>query len=624
MAASFVIGCGQTIPASPCTRDKGSFWAGPIACYADKEGLESARYGDWLIQTDDLRVVLRAGASALTQTNPAGGGIVDIAGTVSADLIYEMLPVTTENNWRETSFSATENGVVIKGTANGSLEETTLSIEGDSIVFTPPVDWRLTPKPDSQFFIDTLTHGDSALVIQAEDVDDLNGQLHLKGLKALKTSTLENRYDGEMISILAEGQWLVFGDDEGAIGRLPIINGHVEGRISTNATQWRIEALPCQAGEWKGLSEQPDLGNCTKMILKGIDQDGSGLPFSVHDGESRQIIPIGGGQIQFKTETQTLIANAGPGYEQRTFSPTSDMRTLEFQRAVPNRLLLIADSWAHPDIDTRQSPQTAAESATAMGGQIILLRSRGGAMQNGVDLDEKWGFNSQVWQGAQDKSSGQWTTAWPWTGNATKNPLMDLDPIKSLLHAKGERRISMVSAEWMENAPPPHLLPTIPDLMWIDGATEIDSYIHALEAGMSTGPLGPRNWLLGVEWTENSSAEKMAALYDQNLCAGNGPFINLTIDDVGPGGLIRSNGDEFNAVIKVAAPHYMGLRSVEIIGPEGEISAHYEIQGSSESHSLVLPRAAWYIAKASGGATPFGSDENAWAITAPIWITEED
>ena len=45
---------------------------------------------------------------------------------------------------------------------------------------------------------------------------------------------------------------------------------------------------------------------------------------------------------------------------------------------------------------------------------------------------------------------------------------------------------------------------------------------------MSTGPLGPRNWLLNLNEDERSDAELKAALYDQNICVGNGPYFETT------------------------------------------------------------------------------------------------
>ena len=68
----------------------------------------------------------------------------------------------------------------------------------------------------------------------------------------------------------------------------------------------------------------------------------------------------------------------------------------------------------------------------------------------------------------------------------------------------------------------------------------------------------------------------------------------------------------------------MGLRTVEIIGPTGEILAEYEVQSSPEIRNLELPRAAWYIARAGGSAKPMNSTENAWAVTAPIWTMAGD
>ena len=184
--------------------------------------------------------------------------------------------------------------------------------------------------------------------------------------------------------------------------------------------------------------------------------------------------------------------------------------------------------------------------------------------------------------------------------------------------------MAMVSASWIANAPAPYLLAAIPDLMWLESSDDVSTYVNALDRGMPIGPLGSYTWFVDQDITDLSTAEKRAALYEQGFSTGNGPYVDMRINTVGPGGLIESDEASFTADITVAGQQSMALRTLSIIGPNNVVFRELEIQESPAHYTIALPHQNWYAALVKGTLNPPFSQHKSWAITAPIWIRRSD
>ncbi|MFC0529045.1 CehA/McbA family metallohydrolase [Phytohabitans kaempferiae] len=135
----------------------------------------------------------------------------------------------------------------------------------------------------------------------------------------------------------------------------------------------------------------------------------------------------------------------------------------------------------------------------------------------------------------------------------------------------------------------------------------------------------PPGWFRA--YAEIGTEQPTSRRWQQAASAGrtfvtNGPWLELTVNDVGIGGCVEAGpGARLQAKAEVSGA---GLEELLIVGPDGPL-ARSEIvsdDGASLSVELAVESPTWLAATAHGGkrATLYGDQPSVFAHTSPVWV----
>ncbi|MEC9390952.1 MAG: hypothetical protein VX944_12840, partial [Myxococcota bacterium] len=119
-----------------------------IVCGAEIPSGGEAKIGDWLLQTERIRVTVRNQPNRLTQLTGGGGTIVDIAIHGESDDIIELLP-TLPGEWPDDVTIEAHDGVIRLRATDDPTRTWSYTLEGDTgaIVATGVTGFTLVPNP---------------------------------------------------------------------------------------------------------------------------------------------------------------------------------------------------------------------------------------------------------------------------------------------------------------------------------------------------------------------------------------------------------------------------------------------------------------------------------------------
>lgn len=589
--------------------------------------------GDWLLENNHLKVVVRDVGTSLSRLDGTGGGIIDIA-LINMDTATEdNRPITLGDGLLEAiptqegeilsirhiaSFSEPERTGLTFTDSEGKTIEMWLKPNTPTLFFDGDTDWLWRPKIGAEVYGRQI-HPNQALPrwtgisqFNADTMTDLGGDILVEDLNSIQI--FETPYEAASELSLSEdllpneAQWVDHFTNDTWVGRIWLENRETIV-LPNDTTSIRVGAEGCASSglisttDFEEPIELRDCGSIGIRLSKAAANIGGILTY---DSESVYIPATGLIHPLLETSTAPILWS-GLQREPITFNTW----TSEYLTTHPRLNLDVIEAFEHAGatlyIRTDAPPNTSSRNFDS-----IFWESQGlGATHTlfaGQDvippLDEDWWFESRLPLGNTQLGllSDNSVLSWPWTPKNTqafgafdshKIPIVDL-----VVQATNQERFSAVDNDLYTS-----LTDTLwddPDFIWLPSPT-IDTLRDQCDFRQSL-PLGPWTWF--DEDLTNSTPER--ALREREYSTGNGPKLNLS----------HLLNDPRQTMLTLSIDHaeWMGLAEWELWSEAG-LEAQGDIDTQPFDRSTLVPTRDHYCLIAWGSPTvhPFGEDVS-WGI----------
>ena len=600
--------------------------------------------GDWLLENNRLKVVVRDVGTSLSRLEGTGGGIIDITlididsdgGNIDEDNhpitlgdgLLEALPTQDGEvlsirqiaSFSNTEFSDGERTGLRLTDSDGETIEVWLEPDSPTLFFNGDTDWLWRPQIDSAVYGRQIhpkhTHPRWTGVSQfdAETMTDLGGDITLEGLSNIQFFETVMDEDSELSIpeglLPNEAQWLDHFTNDAWIGHIWLKDRETIF-LPNDTTSIQVGAEGCASSTLiptADLEEPIELGNCGSIGIRLFNDASNVDGILNYESESVYIPTTGLIHPLLETSTAPII------WSRLHREPiTLDIWTSEYLTTHPRLNLDVTEAFEHTGA-TLHIQTDAPPSTTSRSFDSLFWESQGlGATHTifaGQDvippLDEDWWFESKHPLGNTQLGllSDNTVLSWPWTANSTqafgafdiyKTPIEDI-----VAQATNRERFSAVDNDLYTS-----LADTLwddPDFIWLSSPT-IDTLRAQCDFRQSL-PLGPWTWF-DEDLTE-SIPER--ALRDREYSTGNGPKLSLSH--------LLDNTRQTLLTLSIDHAEWMGLEEWELWSEAG-----LETQGDIESDtrptilSTLGPTRDHYCLIAWGSPTvhPFG-DELTWGM----------
>lgn len=590
--------------------------------------------GDWLLENNRLKVVVRDVGTSLSRLEGTGGGIIDIALLDMDNVTEDNRPITLGDGLLEAL--PTQDGEILSiryikpfsdGTrtgltltdAEGHTIEVWLETDMPTLFFDGDTDWLWRAQIGAEVYGQQLhpnhIHPRWTGISQFDgDVTDLSGDILLEDLNSIRLFETVNE-DSSDLSISAdllpnEAQWLDHFTNDTWIGRIWLEDRETI-TLSNNRTSIQLGAEGCASSELiaiADLEEPAELGDCGSIGIRlsnaASDVDGT----LIYDSTSVYIPSTGLIHPLLETSTAPIIWS---GLHREPI--ILETWTSEYLTTNPRLNLDVTEAFEHAGstlhIRTDTPPSTSSRSFDS-----LFWESQGlGATHTlfaGQDLipplDKDWWFESRLPLGNTQLGllSDSSVLSWPWTPKGTqafgafdsyKIPIEDI-----ISQATNQERFSAVDNDLYTS-----LADTLwddPDFIWLPSPT-IDTLREQCDFRQSL-PLGPWTWF--DEDLTDSTPER--ALRERDYSTGNGPKLTLS----------HLMDDPRQTMLTLSIDHaeWMGLEEWELWSEAG-LEAQGDIAtdaGSTTLSTLVLTRDHYcLIVWGSPTVHPFG-ESSSWGV----------
>ncbi len=596
--------------------------------------------GDWLLENNRLKVVVRDVGTSLSRLEGTGGGIIDIALIDRENVDEDNRPITLGDGLLEAlptqdgeilsirqlqPFSEPERTGLTLTYSEGDTIEVWLEPDNPTLFFDGDTDWLWRPQIDAEVYGRQIhpnrTHPRWTGISQfdAETMTDLGGDITFEGLSSIQFFETVTE-DASELSISEgivpnEAQWLDHFTDDTWIGRI-----WVEGRetiaLPNDATSIQVGAEGCASSaltSTAALEEPIELEDCGSIGIR-LSNDASDVDgVLVYDSTSVYIPVTGLIHPLMETNTPPIIWS---GLHREPI--ILETWTSEYLTTNPRLNLDVTEAFEHAGatlhIRTDTPPNTTSRNFDR-----LFWESQGlGATHTlfaGQDvippLDEDWWWDSRLPLGNTQLGllSDSSVLSWPWTPKSTQAfGALDIYkiPIEDIIaQATNRERFSAVDNDLYTS-----LADTLwddPDFIWLPAPT-IDTLRTQCDFRQSL-PLGPWTWFDGA--LTESTPER--ALRDREYSTGNGPRLSLShlIDDP----------RQTMLTLSVNHAEWMGLEQWELWS-EAELEAQGDITTDTRSTTLstLVPTRDHYCLIAWGSPTvhPFGKDVR---MSSPVQLS---
>ncbi len=654
---------GQEPDCDPRTLAVGEARVRQIPCSDEQISGGEARVGDWLLESDVLRVGIRGPGSSLSELGLAGGTAVDISAMGAEEELGELIPeFLLPDGSRSWLQRATLNPVEEDGWVGIQLDGELSN--GDAASFT----WWITPSwpflvgvgtdnfrmvpmegqsPIGDHFMiqDELNDGLSLLLIPDGQLsEDLGGDLRFSGVSSwylgsgLGLDTLSEGAWALEVDVESDGEWVWVVDDNDRIVRaLPVINGAAQGLAPASGRTVFATRSGHQPSErlepWPGLLLE--VGNQGILTVESRDAAGRPIPVRLQWEGGGWYLPAGGGPMNLGERELFGWVHAGPAYEARPFGPvqvSGEQRlAVVLDPVAGQRPSALADfsvrAW--PDPQTRRSIAGALQEAAAEGANFAIPHALDRVSSLVIDdYTDAW-LHAEVGL----RSAGE-VLSWPWSANSRRpgwgaidGTSLDADDLLAATTSQGAR-LSIVNADWLAAAGPPSNWEPLPDALQIANLTEAPIYFSLLDQRVPLSVVGPKAWLLDVEPQAATPYLLERAFLERTTVATNGPWLSLRKGTAGPGD--TTSGPGF-LELRLACPAWMPVDTVELYGSNGILLQSWSLSPGNPrlTVNIPTPNQSWVVAVARGPAPedpllaallddPSGNGP--WAMTSALYV----
>lgn len=547
------------------------------------------RPGDWVLENDVARFVIRGDYGALTAFEP-GGTIVDAALLDGDDLLMEVLP-------------AGERGDISAATGDGWSE-----IRAGQVVYRleAGADWVGISTDAARLFHGVGRARAGGAIRDGTDFVALDGRpgpdagsVELSGVTRLALSPGSAWPGGEWIDGEADADSVAVIVDGAAVDRVPVEAGAYSAWVPEGGSLLG-ESPGCA---YDGLAKLA----CGSVRLRARDSTGGDVAATVTDGAASWALPSGGGRAPVGPSARTLYAWAGPahGYASLPF-PGGDV---DWDVTLPRAHDGLRADLAlpvYPGVGAADEAPEAIHAAAARGVRYAVLVADGNVAKVVQDAhDAVLARNGARVDGAL------WS--WSWSPNGERAAQGAVDPegvgaLDLLARVRGGRsgnRTTVATPGWIEAARAeahPRDWDEGPDALWLDADADVETLVGALEDWIDVAPVGPVTWLEVRGTLGTASADR--AILEDATCAGNGPRVRL--EQRGPR----------TFAIRVDAPGWMEAHAAWVRTSSGERPIAL-VDGSAIFE--VPPGTTWVLAGVRGARAEPWSDAPAWAVAGPGW-----
>jgi len=598
------------------------------------------RKGDWLIENEHIKAVIRKPESSLSYVGLGGGTLIDLAQQGGIDLLWEATPIL-EGGWMQpVSMEGgvdSEGGWVrvsgyakhLDGERTGEDVEFTWRLPADSAVLeiTPDVGLMVLGGPDvslaGRWWVED---GASVLGVSSGSFEDLGGAVRYDDGVRLSVGSADavGRAlwpDGVPVSGACIGDGVRVEQEGEHIATLGSgFETHVPAADSMLVCEAfaHADGLPHSPGE--NLALEPGLWGAVRVRV--VDGFGVDVPAQVSWEEGVYAVAPGGGLVPTGPGRWSLEIGRGPlvepvSAELEVVGEVAWEVVLESGFSSAGWVLAEIGRETHPSRTSRISPEHDLDMASAQGRGFVVqaavddvvpfsmgafsetwLRHRGGVRTETTEVGTVW---SWPWEGSV-KKAGQGAPAW-----------QGLSAVDLAAVAKGpsDERILVVDPAWVEAAGPTHSWDPVPDAMYVSGPEDVEVLVGALASGAWMGVVGPLSWLPASTTTLPSVAACERPILLGQTVATNGILLTIEVEE----------GQWAPAPIEAENLHISveGLSTAQVdsvtLWSAGEILRRWEppegIQPGWSARASAWT-GAWVLAVAEG---------QDWAVTSPLWLS---
>jgi len=603
----------------------GEIRAKQVVCDEELPDGAEGEVGDWLLENDRIRLIIRGATHRLTKLDGTGGTILDASIPGEADGITEIYPIF-EQAWPSAAvISATESGIRVEASdESGLVWEYHLSSDSSLLTVEGATGFTMVPAHGAYRTGDLVQSPQTIplTVGGTGGIEDDGGWVHWRGTHQLGIGELD-----EVIAALHPNVITATGETDGRALQVHTDNfdyafsiepGAFSSVVPTNATMRALRA-GFQPSNWETPSEDLELMvGPDGFISTSISNDaGEPVAASVYWNDQRYDLPPGPNTIAVGPGEGSGWIDAGPKYgiqpiENQTISGTLSLETT-LQSLVTGSALVAIDAPAFPDRTERNFTDDRLTELAAAGVDYAILTAGDEVAQANPSEDLKVDIASHA--GSRANSDMGSPLAFPWSYNRREPahgaaPWKILDPLELLAFmSKAGRRTTVVDRDWVESAGPVVDWDPLPDWFIVRNVGDIDSYITLLDHWVPTAVLGNSTW---VSTETRNRTDILRAMIEGKTTATTGPQILFLINGKGPGSNLYTeyNDIEFSPDVQVQIQNPGDIEQVTMIGSGGIELVSWKPE-SPPSH-YPMSDSNWVLLIAKG--------DTDWAITSPIWL----
>ena len=624
--ALLLLGCGPAAPEAvvdDCATEppaQGEVRAKKITCAEELAERGEGRIGDWLLESADLKLVIRNTPNRMTQLGGAGGTIIDAAVPGRVDALTEIVPELSDA-WPESLTIGAEDGEIILTATDGTdrvvsygldAETGTLRIEGSVGATWVPV-------------AGATVRGDwinaSGLVATSDvPMEDRGGWVHWSDTDTIVlgtpsvVSSAQTGGDASVATGSSDGDWIEVGGPDGVIFRARTIEGAFSLSVPSGqlvrTTKWGHESSP-----WTTPSQDMvlEIGEDGFLALLVLDENGDPIPATLTWNGRNFSAADDGAPIGVGPGTGSGTVTAGPEYGQAEIAELDISGTVE--HSVTLERVRSPAAWTafsipgFPDESERRSVSSLMRTLAAQGIDYAVLNATDEVSQasGGADIAHLISVSS----GSRSGGPLGGILAWPWTADsdlaahgAVDWRGQDAADLHALMSKSGLRNTA-VTVDWVMAAGQANLWDPEPYALMLSGPGDVSILTELWDVWVSIVPISEYAW---IHVDGRSKTEILRGLLEGRATASTGPQVHLTVDGESPGTAFDEQAERV-VTIDIEGPG--DISTLTMIGASGESQGPWSVDDLPVETSVS--HGGW-IAVVAEGSTD-------WAVTSPVWLS---
>ena len=548
------------------------------------------RRGDWILENNSQKVIVRHQSSSLTHTNGAGASMIQMG---PRPILLELRAMALPQPLEPVSYIDEESATLSFYHEDEHILSYTLHADDSRIDIDSSVSFFLTPLPTVKRVGNTLytqnrKHG---MLIEGELSQEDQGIL-IDNLTSIHTRPWNTMYEyGNRFVDLTwvdeefEPHALLLRDHQ-EIWFLPFLDRTFSGYMPPQATEWTLWHPSCSTN-WVSIDLEPTLENCIEKQIH-ISSEGEGIWAYIND----TLIPPQGGRISFQQSEYNIFA--GSAYEQNTIESAQNHVSIE--RVFP-------DIHLFSPLEISTQPHKSLSKMLGHGIQHTVISTKDFISPFSVQIPPLQ-EHIHAHKGLMIEEGDSWLLSWPWEP-IIREPGMGAVPYFSshqslLSYVDRQGRISVSNLSFLESLQSETQY-AHPDFVFLSDISERWKVYEMLDQQIPLRFLGPENAIQHRETGPLPESILNRTLFEQKHSLGNGPIIFLS-------------KQENLWQIDAYAPSWMEVESIHLITQGGVERTSWTF--SEAGHRTVsYPQTddTWALAEIRGSH---------WAISPIIFATE--